>query len=338
MRSAAAALGVALACSAAHAQECSAGQRQSHADAGLAFRFRPSGISGGGSNDRTLVWTAEDEGGVAAGDGLSFTMTRNADPLANFVGAHTDEGEFIEPCLASTGCPEVEESCFAIDEGTACDLTPMVPDDERTDEDEFEAGFCTPQRGGTCGHQPAEFAQAALSPELGGLYWESGDGAPYEQALYSNKKVAIGAAHTAFFVFTQADSSARFSTLMGMRPNAAPGSLGFMVGSFNCDPSSVACLYTNSYWVGGYTGPAVQAGVPTIAIFRSKLDYNSNGDLEPVGDIALVTASSRDIIYTSGAIWGLGLNKYDIPPPEEFDFDWRDQDTDGLRAAGAGYL
>ena len=141
MRAAAAALGVAALAGGAAGQDCSPGQRQAYADEALAFRFRPSGISGGGSNDRTLRWDAEDEGDVAAGGGMSFTMTRNADPLANFIGAHTDEGEFIEPCLASTGCPEFEESCFAIDPGTVCALTPTVPDDERTDENEFEAGF-----------------------------------------------------------------------------------------------------------------------------------------------------------------------------------------------------
>ena len=122
---------------------------------------------------RDSAWAAEDEGDVAwssGGGGMVFQMIRTVDPLANLIGNLEDEGEFIEPCLASTGCPEFEESCYAIDPGTSCVLTPAVPDDELTDdENEFMAGFCTPQRGGRCGHQPAEIEQAALSPELGGL-------------------------------------------------------------------------------------------------------------------------------------------------------------------------
>jgi len=170
MRAAAAALGVAALAGGAAGQDCSPGQRQAYADEALAFRFRPSGISGGGSNDRTLAWAAEDEGDVGGGGGgMVFQMIRTVDPLANLIGNLEDEGEFIEPCLASTGCPEFEESCYAIDPGTSCVLTPAVPDDELTDENEFMAGFCTPQRGGRCGHQPAEIEQAALSPELGGL-------------------------------------------------------------------------------------------------------------------------------------------------------------------------
>ena len=220
MRAAAAALGVAALAGGAAAQDCSPGQRQAYADEALAFRFRPSGISGGGGNDRTLAWAAEDEGDVGGGGGgMVFQMIRAVDPLANLIGTLEDEGEFIEPCLASTGCPEFEESCYAIDPGTSCVLTPAVPDDPGTEDNEFVAGFCTPVRGGRCGHQPPEVAQAALSPELGGLYWESGDGAPYEMTLYSDKKIAIGAAHTAFFVFTHADSAAPWAAFMGFRPS-----------------------------------------------------------------------------------------------------------------------
>ena len=102
------------------------------------------------------------------------------------------------------------------------------------------------------------------------------------------------------------------------------------------EEGAVACLFTDDWFPSGYIGPGVQTGVPTIAVFRSKLGYNTQGVLQPISEFAAVTAASRDIVFSS-SVYATGLGEYATPQSESYDFDWRDPDTDGLRAVAAGW-
>ena len=342
------------------ASQCAAGTQTAYADDALAFRFKPGGVArgaGGVANDRSLTWTAEDAGAVGvsnSGTGMTFTMNRIDDPLAMYIGDNTDEGEFIEPCLAVEGCAAVVENCNAQDADgeaagtTTCTLTQTVneiADDPATTDDETVSaviGSCAVATGtGTCLHQPAEIQQDGLAPTLGGLYWESGTGSPYEQAMYSDKKIAIGSAHAAFFVFTHADSAAPWAAFLGFRPNNGPGVFAFNLGTYGCtsataDGGDVGCLFTDDWMPSGYMGPGVQAGVTSIGIYRSTLGYNSQGRNGPMTEFAVVTAASQTVSY-SGAIYATGLEEYDAEQFEtDFDYDWRSA-VDGRNAVAAGW-
>ncbi len=242
-------------------------------------------------------------------------MTRPDDPLGDPTWG---VGEFIEPCLAEVGCPGIPEACVAGEADTTCELTATIPDDPATTmQNEYVLGTCTVTSAtGTCTHQPAEVEEAALAPTLGGLYFESGEGASFEQTMYSDKNIAIGGEHTFFMVFTHAATASLYEAMLGFRTNNRPGCFTFGSGQYGCDADSVGCIQSDDWGPTGYTGPGYAAETTSIAIFRSRVDYDTTGSYAPISDFALVTDTS-EIVFVAGAMHGPGLSEYSDPKFED---------------------
>lgn len=256
----------------------------------------------------------------------------------------TDEGEFIEPCLLPAGCPELAESCIPSSETTVCILTPSIEADTSVSPPVAgQLGSCavdaaaSTDPAGTCAHQPAEVMEAPPQEigEIGGLYFESGDGSSFVQTMYLNKLMAVGAQHTFFAVFTHADTAGPYGTLLGFRPNNGPGVFSFVAGA-GAGCGGVSCLFTDDWKPSGYLGNQIQPGIPSVGVYRSDLVYNDIGVLGPRTEMALCTADSRDVVFSS-EIYADGHEEYAYAVEENYDYDFRDPDIDGARAIARGY-
>eukprot|EP01043_Picozoa_sp_COSAG02_P006866 COSAG02_NODE_200_length_29507_cov_440.183487_11_plen_315_part_00 len=257
----------------------------------------------------------------------------------------TDEGDFIEPCQLPAGCPYLPERCFPSSENTICILTPAIEADPSASPPvAAQPGFCSvddaasTDPSGTCSHQPAEDEEAPPQEiaAIGGLYFESeSTSSSFRHTMYLDKNIAIGAKHTFFAVFTQADTAGAYGTLLGFRPNNGPGVFAFNAGAgVGC--AGVACMFTDDWMPSGYLGNVIQPGVPSIGVYRSSLVYNSVGVLGPVTEFALITNNSRDVVWSS-SLYANGLEEYDYSVQENYDYDFRDPDVDGDRAVARGY-
>ena len=95
----------------------------------------------------------------------------------------------------------------------------------------------------TGGVNEGNFSEPSRVVPLGvaaGLHFESGPDAAYDQAMFSNLKIAIGAEHTFFAAVTPAAvSTGFFSTILGFRAGDGQGGFGFLAGtSFNGIPNA----------------------------------------------------------------------------------------------------
>lgn len=164
--------------------------------------------------------------------------------------------------------------------------------------------------------------------------------------MFANKKIAVGAANTAFFIMTpSAESTAYYGSLMGFRPGDAPGGQSWLAQGFGAPPG-VDSVVAMLDWGSGYIGPAFRPGETAIAIFRSELATDTLGVLSPVVSMAVIAADGKNSNGNSGgvewssALYSNGMEEYgrqgDLE--ETFDLDMRDPSIDGLRAFGAGYM
>ena len=175
---------------------------------------------------------------------------------------------------------------------------------------------------------------------------DDGIGDAWKQIMYANKKIAVGAANTAFFIATpSAASTAYYGSLMGFRPGDAPGGQSWIMGTFGRPEGSDGCLSMLD-WGSGYTGPTFRKGATVIVVFRSELAVDLLGNLAPVVSMAVIAADGRNTNGNAGGVewhsqvYSAGMEEYarqgDLE--EEFDIDMRNPETDGLRAFGAGYM
>ena len=166
------------------------------------------------------------------------------------------------------------------------------------------------------------------------------------QIMFANKKIAVGAANTAFFIMTPSGAStAMYGALMGFRPGDAPGGQCWYAGTFGAPEGSDGVLGMLD-WGSGYLGPAFREGETVIAIFRSELAVDTLGILAPVVSMAVIAADGTNSNGQVGGVewlsnmYSVGMEEYgrqgDLE--ESFDIDMRDPSIDGLRAFGAGYM
>lgn len=115
-----------------------------------------------------------------------------------------------------------------------------------------------------------------------GVQFESGQEAPGNQMMVSNLKLAIGSQHTLFSVVTPSAAAEIADTLLGFRPFKARGGHGWLMATVEClntgpgetNEHASGCMGSND-WGNGFVGPAFQGGVTQIAIWRSRLTFNS---------------------------------------------------------------
>jgi hypothetical protein len=164
--------------------------------------------------------------------------------------------------------------------------------------------------------------------------------------MFSNKKIAVGAANTAFFIMTPSGAStAMYGALMGFRPGDGPGGQCWYAGTFGSPPGSDGILGMLD-WGSGYFGPTFRKGETVIAIFRSELAVDTLGVLSPVVSMAVIAADGTNSdgqeggVSYSSSMYTRGMEEYERQGDleESFDIDMRDPSTDGLRAFGAGYM
>jgi hypothetical protein len=164
------------------------------------------------------------------------------------------------------------------------------------------------------------------------------------EALWANKKIAVGAANTFFAVVTPANAAAAmYGTLLGFRVGNAPGSFGFMMSTGNCHdktPPTIGCLSVDDWQPSGYHGPAYQGGVPQIVIWRSTNGFNIRSGLQaPVVDMAVIAGTTGTLhVAFFGVINEDGLVQYQEESNEQYDFDWRDPSIDGKHKYLAGFM
>ena len=65
-----------------------------------------------------------------------------------------------------------------------------------------------------------------------GLHFESGPAATYDQVMYSNRKLAVGAHNTFFAVVTPSTESPVFSTILAFRPGGGKGTASLFLGNY----------------------------------------------------------------------------------------------------------
>ena len=130
------------------------------------------------------------------------------------------------------------------------------------------------------GTEPSTVAPAGV-PD--GIHFESGQDADYHQIMWSNRKVAVGAANTFFAVVTPASTAQMFDGLVSFRPSNAPGVFGWLMATSGCPNTghgdahegAVGCMFVDDWSPSGFFGPPFHGGVTQIAIYRSRLTHNA---------------------------------------------------------------
>ena len=156
--------------------------------------------------------------------------------------------------------------------------------------------------------------------------------------MFANAKVAIGVAHTMFWVIT-AEPAALWGMFGFFRPgNGVAGGTGWGFATAEGDQDGAS--FAGGFG-GSFTGPGLQIGVPQIVISRSRKGHNSLGTEGPVVDFAVVDASMFELeLEWSSRLNRAGPTAYNLPiaPDDTFTFDFRDPSVDGNHAVGAGYM
>jgi hypothetical protein len=80
-----------------------------------------------------------------------------------------------------------------------------------------------------------------------GLYFDSGPEAAYDQIMYSNLKLAIGAENTFFAVLTPSSESAGFwGSVLSFRPGDGAGCVAWLMASFGCPDAAPGQVNENA--------------------------------------------------------------------------------------------
>jgi hypothetical protein len=140
-------------------------------------------------------------------------------------------------------------------------------------------------------YSESNFTEPSLAPPPGvdaGVWFESASDATdlYDTMMVSNQKVAVGAANTFFAVVTPSsvlNSALHYNTLLGFRPNNAPGVFAWILGNQGCPNShagevnenATGCMFVDDWSPSGFFGPPFQGGVTQIVIYRSRLAHNT---------------------------------------------------------------
>eukprot|EP01047_Picozoa_sp_COSAG01_P016087 COSAG01_NODE_816_length_13389_cov_7.068849_6_plen_1558_part_00 len=166
------------------------------------------------------------------------------------------------------------------------------------------------------------------------------------QMLWSDKSVAIGAKHTAFFAVTLSPGDMLLcENLLGFMDIQS----SYVVGFFNRPSGDVHGIVTTVVWsANGYNGPIVQPQVPMIVVFRSRYGTTTKLKEDPIVEMAVVNISSPagPVTWVS-EISGSGLRNYKDPLDQTagypYDLDFRDpaklaQGGDENHAFAAGHM
>jgi hypothetical protein len=92
-----------------------------------------------------------------------------------------------------------------------------------------------------------------------GLHFESGPAATYDQVMYSNRKLAVGAQNTFFAVVTPSTELPLFSTILAFRPGGGKGCVVWCLGNYGtclqvgpgqANENATGCVssYHNHHW------------------------------------------------------------------------------------------
>jgi hypothetical protein len=92
-----------------------------------------------------------------------------------------------------------------------------------------------------------------------GLHFESGPAATYDQVMYSNRKLAVGAHNTFFAVVTPTTVLPFMSSILAFRPGGGKGCVAWLLGDYGTCPqagpgqaneNATGCVssYHNHHW------------------------------------------------------------------------------------------
>jgi hypothetical protein len=118
-----------------------------------------------------------------------------------------------------------------------------------------------------------------------------------------------------------------------------------LAGSMIAPEGSYGVIHSDTFSGNGFAGPAFVPEATQVIIIRSYYGVTSANIEGPISDLAIVDISAPSAtIEWASTLYGDGLLQYNdegfvaLATALAFDFDFRDPDTDGMRAMGAGHM
>ena len=124
-----------------------------------------------------------------------------------------------------------------------------------------------------------------------------------------------------------------FGTIVGFRPGKSPGVFAWLLGSWGC--GGIGCAMTLDWQLSGFRGPAFQAGIQQIAVWRS---HKLKSSASPHVETAILTQPPYAPVWVSKRFSTSSNIAYSLELREHFDIDLRSKSEDGLHASAAGYM
>lgn len=171
----------------------------------------------------------------------------------------------------------------------------------------------------------------------------------YNEALYGNRSMIIGAENTFFAVVTADASTMPFSTILSFRPGVLVGQA--QMSWMTTSSGGPAGTRLGELWPtimrpgqAGHSGPRMLANKTQLLVFRSSKRRNSIGQLAPWIEIAVldnlshpVSLNWADDAFGDPAYWA-DTYASSVEPITNFsyDMDFRNQAVDGRHAFAAG--